>query len=74
MKRMALKVALVKSDGPAYRLAQELDRSESYLSKLVSGLRNPSQKDAEKIAAYLGESVERLFPDMDFEKEAVSAP
>ena len=66
-----LKHALVDHPEPAYIVAQQLGISEPYFSKLVRGLREPSEHEKNRLPQILDRSVAELFSRT--EKETVHA-
>jgi plasmid maintenance system antidote protein VapI len=61
--RRALQRALRVDDRPAWQIAYAVGISGSTLSRIVSGRREPSAEESERLALALGSSVDELFPD-----------
>ena len=50
--------------GEASELARQTGKDVGHIWRVCSGERRPSRELAEKIAAFTGEPVEELFPDL----------
>ena len=57
-----LKHALVDHREPAYRVASQLGRSDSWLSKVAAGDKKPTDYDKKRISEILGRKTDDLFP------------
>jgi DNA-binding transcriptional regulator YdaS (Cro superfamily) len=61
--RLALRRALRVDDRPAWQIAHMVGISPSMLSLVVSGRREASADEAERLSLALGVSVDELFPE-----------
>lgn len=57
-----LKLAILLSGTPQYRIAQRAEVEETRLSKAIHGRVNLSLDEKERLAAVLGRPMEELFP------------
>ena len=57
-----LKVALIERGTPAYKTAMAVDIHPNKLSKFISGLQDPTQKEKENLAKILNRPITDLFP------------
>jgi hypothetical protein len=65
LTRWPLKIAILRSPFTQARLARELDRTESWLSRAIHGLIDIAPVEQEKLAKLLGRPVKELFSDPD---------
>lgn len=63
------KHALIDHPEPAYRVAQKIDKSDVWLSKVASGLIEPQAEDKERLAQVLAKPAAELFPDKEADSE-----
>lgn len=61
MKYLSLKLAIVQSGEPSYRIAQKIGLRPDALSKIVTGIEEPSQLVRSRLAQYLGRTEAELF-------------
>jgi len=59
---LALKFALVERGIPAYKTAIEADLHPNKLSKITTGIQEPTQNEKNRLAEILGRSADELFP------------
>ena len=57
-----LKHALVDHMEPAYRVAIQIGRSDGWLSKVVAGIKDPTEVEKNQLSKILGRTVGELFP------------
>ena len=60
--RSQLKLAILESGVPQYRLAADIKCNPSHLSNIVRGKYEPDGLEKELIAQRLGRPVQELFP------------
>lgn len=59
---LALKMAIVASGTPQHAIARKTGISETILSRIVQGRREPTQEQRRSLARALGRREEDLFP------------
>ena len=67
-----LKLAIWQSGLTQIRIARQIGRSDSWLSRLVSGLGGASPEDRGALAEALGKPVQELFPHAETHPEIKS--
>jgi hypothetical protein len=61
-----LKHALVDHKDPAYRVAYQLGRTDTWLSRVAAGIKDPTEFEKQQLSKILGRTVRELFPvDME---------
>ncbi len=61
---LTLKLAIVATGKKQKRIAKLVGISETELSKIVHGLRRPSDEQQKKLSSFLGQPVASLFPEV----------
>ena len=59
---LALKLALVAHQTPAYRVALQIGIAPDRLSKFISGLAHPTESEKQTLAKILNRSEDEIFP------------
>lgn len=60
---MNLKIEIIQKGVPQVRVAKKLGIHPSRLSGIVNGWARPTEEQMQKIAEYLGRTVEEVFSD-----------